>query len=492
MKQRRAVVIGAGIGGMTAALELQRSGFRVVCIEKNPMVGGKMYRHSFAECHFDTGPSLVTMPFVFKEFFHRHGADFTSMVDLMNVEPGCRYKWLDGSQLDVSSDTDTLLSAVEKFSPDDVKAVAKYMQHSARVYEATKDVFLFNEFNGFRELFRLKNFKLLRHLPALRSHQSLHSFHTSMFRSGKLIQLFDRFATYNGSSPYSAPATLAVIPHVELAFGAWYPRGGLYSIAKAFQALCDQSGVEMYTSRTVSAITHANGVVRGVQCDDGEYIEADVVVSNSDVYHTHRSLIGVPYKKERELSCSGFTLLLAVKQQERHLIHHNILFSDDYKQEFEEIFRKKTAVRRPTIYIANSSFSDSTQAADGLENWFILVNAPSTSDDIRWADIAEEYADSIISQMKGYGIDCAGDIIERQVRTPATFSAEHTAFRGSLYGSSSNSMFSAFLRPRNRSPYFKNLYFSGGTTHPGGGVPLVVLSGRIAAACIRKDFSLFE
>lgn len=491
-KTPTALVVGSGIGGMTAALELQRGGFRVIIVEKNTSVGGKMSRVNFAGCMFDTGPSLVTMPFVFEEFFHRHNADFHSQVLLNEIEPGCRYFWRDGTKFDAYTNPAMRGREVKRVFENDIESVEKYFLHAKKVYDATKDIFLFREFDGFIELLKPKNLPLLRYLPTLQSHKSLHNFNRSFFSDGKLTQLFNRFATYNGSSPYLAPATLAVIAHVEFGFGAWYPIGGVYEIALAFQRLCNQNNIEVRLQTEVAKILHTNNKVYGAELSNGERIECDVVVSNTDVYLTYEKLMGLTLKKKNQLSCSGFSALLAVSKKERDLIHHNILFSDNYKKEFHQIFNEEVPPDAPTIYISRSSHTDNSQAEPDRENWFLLVNAPSTANTGYWLNNRERYAELCINQMKHYGLDIKDDILDMKLRTPDEFESDHTAYKGSLYGSSSNSMFSAFLRPRNRSKLFKNLYFTGGTTHPGGGVPLVCLSGQISARCILRDFSMLS
>jgi phytoene desaturase len=479
----RTVVIGAGLGGLATATLLAKHGHDVTILERSTAPGGKMGRTTIDGCTFDTGPSLITMPFVLDAFFRHTGTSLHEQLDLIRVDPACHYRWTDGSRLDVPFDHDAVADAVAHLSPDDVEPMRRYLEHARRVYEATKDVFIFSTFDGFLEFLKPRNLPLLPALPSLRFTRSMHAMHARMFTDPRIVQLMDRFATYNGSSPFAAPATLAVIPHVEFHYGAWYPRGGVHAVALAMAGAAERNGVRIRYATDARRIVHDGRRVRGVETADGDLLEADHVVSNIDVHVTRTILLGESLRPPRDPSTSGFILLLSVDRAERGLRHHNVLFSDDYAREFADIVERRVPADDMTVYISRSSHSDPTQAPLDRENWFVLVNAPATGSKERaWDAERERYAERILQRMRRHGVEPS--IRAMEIRTPDDMVQMWSADRGSLYGASSNSMFSAFLRPRQRSKRFPNLWYVGGSAHPGGGVPLVTVSGMLAAGTI--------
>lgn len=473
---RSAVVIGGGIGGLVTAARLAKAGYDVDLVEKNAQVGGKMGRVQFDGCTFDTGPSLITMPFVLEEFFTSMGTDLETEAPLQPINPACHYRWLDGTTLNVPFDLNDVADAIASISPQDGPTVARYLADAEFLYNATKDVFLFDRFDGLREFFKPRNLPLLRSLPRLRFTTSLHRIHASLFASRKVVQLFDRFATYNGSSPYLAPATLMVIPWVEFGYGAWYPRGGIYTIAEAMARVATAAGVRIHLSTAAETIDVVDGRAVAVAAGS-ERFEARHIISNIDVAATKRQLLHQPTKPTKDLSMSGFVLLLSVEAEDVGLAHHNVFFSHDYQQEFQDLFVHRTLASDMTIYLSRSCATDSTQATAGRENWFVLVNAPAgiqlTDDD------AHAYAALVLDRLRQYGVQPR--VRQMQIRTPAFHADLWNAEGGAIYGRSSNSMFAAFLRQQQRSSAIRNLWYVGGSAHPGGGVPLVTLSGSIAA-----------
>ncbi|MBU3740679.1 MAG: phytoene desaturase [Candidatus Kapabacteria bacterium] len=484
------VVVGAGIGGLVTATLLARYGHNVTLLEQASEAGGKMGRATIDGCTFDTGPSLITMPFVLDAFFRHAGTTLQEQLQLIPIDPGCHYRWSDGSRLDIPFSAEAIPEAVGGLSPSDSAAMRRYLDHAATVYRATGNVFIFSAFEGFKEFIKPRNASLLPMLPRLRFTQSMHAMHASMFQDRRIVQLMDRFATYNGSTPYRAPATLAVIPHVEFQYGAWYPRGGVYAIAQGCERQALANGVTIRYDTAVTRIVHDGRRVSGVVTADGELISADVVVSNVDVHVTQSMLLGQSARPPRDPSMSGFIMLMSVAKQELGLQHHNVLFSDDYQREFHDIVERHTPASDMTIYLSRSAHTDPTQAPPDRENWFVLVNAPATGRrDGSWHTMRDAYAERILGRMRHFGIDPV--IRAMEIRTPDDMVRMWNADRGSLYGASSNSMFSAFLRPRQRSKQFTNLWYVGGSAHPGGGVPLVATSGMLAASGILgRPFSI--
>jgi len=478
------VVVGGGLAGLAAATLLSRNGHNVHLLEQQSRIGGKVSTLSFDGCTFDVGPSLVTMPFVLEEFFAKAGTTLASELDLCEVDPGCQYRWADGSIVDVPSSVDGLVDAIGSISAKDAKAVRRYMMHAKEVYEATKDVFLFSPFRGLREIVSLRNLRLLPKWRTMRFTQTLHNLHSEYFSDPRVIQLFDRYATYNGSSPYRAPATLMVIPWVEHAYGAWYPRGGIRTIAEAFGRVAERNGVHIHCNATVQRIQHRGRRVHGVVLADGSEIEANHVISNVDVHVTNRMLLGTTSTPPRDPSTAAYIIAASVEADGNpSLRHHTVCFSENYQQEFAEL---STAFpTSPTVYISRSCQTDSSQAGAGLENWFMLVNAPATgslSGKGHWQHNVEEFNSRVFNQIARMGLQ--PNVRNIYTLTPDDLAPQWGAWGGSIYGSASNTMFSAFLRQPLRSSQFSNMWYVGGTAHPGGGIPLVTVSGMLAADAI--------
>ena len=488
----RIVVIGSGVGGLVAAARLAHAGHHVDVFEQAPTIGGKLNHIEHSGCSFETGPTLVTMPFVLEGFFASIGMSMADTLVLDRVDPACHYRWSDGSRLDLPFDLDAIPDAVNALAPGDGDAVRQYLNDARELYELTRDIFIFSEFDGFIELMKPANARLLRHLPKLRLGSTLHDVHRKRFRDPRIVQLFDRFATYNGSSPYRAPATLMVIPWVEMGLGSWYPRGGMYAIVEALGKAARTCGAIIHTATGVQRILHHRGKVVGVELHDGTIVDADHVVSNADVHVTRHHLLGIPQSEPTNLSTSGLVILAAVERANRGMAHHNVFFADDYRREFSALERSTHPDDQATVYISRSVHADPSRAADGLENWFILVNAPprgvarhlNNNEASVWSGVEQDRAQCVLNRITAF--TDAPHVRSMQIRTPDTMAHEWSAYRGALYGASSNSMLSAFLRPRQRSTDVRNLWYVGGSAHPGGGIPLVATSGMIAADCILR------
>lgn len=432
------------------------------------------------------------MPFVLRQVFSDCGRRMEDYLQIRPVDPICHYHWSDGTRFDAFTAPVVLEQELRCVFPEDTDAVLSFLHHCARLYDATKEIFLFSPFNGLRELFRPRNARLLPLLPALGITSTVHQSLRRRFASEKLIQLFGRYATYNGSTPYRAPATLNVIPHVELGFGAWYPVGGMSAVARALERLAREIGVEILTGTTVERMEREGDRITGLIAN-GERHSTDAVISNVDVLWTYRNLLnplGLPTPRNvrnAERSCSGFLMLAAVRGTHPDLAHHNIFFSDDYPGEFRDIFERKLLPRDMTIYLSIASKSDPTLAPEGCENWYILMNAPSSGVEHNDSAAAAAYAAAVWERLATFGLN---PTVEWQSRlTPIDIEQRYNSADGAIYGASSNSIFSAFRRPRNRVSGLSNFYFAGGSTHPGGGVPLVILSGKITAGLVHQDLT---
>jgi phytoene desaturase len=488
-------VIGAGIGGLSAACELAKDGHTVTVYEKNANAGGKLNEEIIDGYRFDTGPSLFTMPFVAKELFRYCGFDLSDFIQTQPLTPLCRYRFADGTVFDSFEDRDAAVAAIESIAPkSDAKAYTDFLDFAAKLYERTAQSFIFNPLADIRDLRALRWWDLLR----IDAFTTVSDRVDRTFDSDYMRIFFKRFTTYNGSDPWQAPSTLNVIPHVELNQGGYYVKGGLYRIAEALVRVAESLGVQFVYGAEVDKIGHTSGKADHLIIG-GERVEFDLIISNSDATHTYTELVSddviSPEKKAHlasvEPSCSGFVLLLGIDRTYEQLVHHNIFFSSDYRREFDDIFKRGILPNDPTIYVANTSYSDPEHAPVGGSNLFVLVNAPwlRVGDTYSEADL-QAYADKIMLTLAGHGLrGLKASVVVQKILSPADFQRLWLSNRGSIYGTSSNHRLAAFMRPRNRSPFLRNLYLVGGSTHPGGGIPLVMLSARHACELVRRDFA---
>lgn len=488
------IIIGAGIGGLTTAIRLAHKGYDVTILEKNPQVGGKMYEFTEGGFRWDTGPSVITMRHVFEDLFSSVGRKLDDYLTLLPVEPLTRYFYPDGTIFNASRDWSKMANEIAKLDERDIEGYLRYLAYAAQIHRITGRVFIYDQPPTLASFAKVPIQDWLKADPFRTMNGAINSF----VKSDKMQQLLGRFATYVGGSPYLAPATLNVIAHVELTGGVWYPQDGVYSIATALEKLAIELGVTIKTDCGVKQINVENQQATGVTLENGQVIHATVVVSNVDVTTTAKHLLPehvIPQSKldkmkAADLSCSGFVMMLGVEGEYPQLAHHNIFFSSDYKREFQQIFEDEVMPDDPTIYLCITSKTDTSHAPNGHENWFILVNASALSDKFDWVANQQSYRDKILNILaEKYNLDIRDKIKVEKHLTPADLQNMSGGWRGALYGSSPNNRFAAFKRPHNRSKDVKGLYYVGGTTHPGGGVPMVMLSGKVTATMIQEDFN---
>lgn len=484
------LVLGAGIGGLSAAIRLAAAGHPVQILEQNDAPGGKMSQISADGFRWDTGPSVITMRPVFEELFAAAGRRLEEYLTLLPVDPLTRYFYPDGTRLDATRDLSRLAEQIAAIDERDVEGFLNFLAYGARLHRITGPVFIYNAPPTLRTLLKVPPADMLRVDPWLTMDQAI----CRRVRSPQLRQLLGRFATYVGASPYQAPATLSVIAHVELTGGVWYPRGGIYQIAQAMARLAAELGVEIHYHTPVAQILVQNGAATGVVTAAGEQLPASAVVANVDVATVYDRLLPpdlAPARRRtlctRETSCSGFALLLGVEGTYPQLAHHNIFFNHDYRAEFTDIFQRGIPPDDPTLYVAVTSKSDPEHAPPGCENWFVLVNAPPLGPHFDWKSEAAAYRTRVLDRLAHRGLDIRTKIRSEQTLTPADLHTRTGAWRGALYGISSNQPLNALRRPHNRCPDVRRLYFAGGTSHPGGGVPMVTLSGKVAAELLLAD-----
>ncbi|MCU0494374.1 MAG: phytoene desaturase family protein [Chloroflexaceae bacterium] len=490
------LIVGAGLGGLAAAIRLAAQGRRVIVFEKNERVGGKLNLLERDGYTFDTGPSLLTMPWIIRDLFAAAGRRMEDYLDLMQIDPTCRYFWPDGTNFDAWQRLPQLVQEIERLEPRDVTGFYRFMAYAATIYGAVADTFMLRPFDGLRDMLDLQ---LMQNGPRIDALRTMDAAVRSYFRSPYLRQVFNRYATYNGSSPYQSPATFNVISYIEFAEGGWYVRGGMYELGRALLQLAQELGVEVRTSTPVQEVCIEAGQTRGVCLANGQHVDGAQVVVNADPRYSYNGVVGSgplvqgqPATATRlqrlEPSCSGFILFLGIKRVYEQLRHHNIFFSQDYQREFAAIFQKRVPAPDPTIYINASSVTDAHHAPPGHMNLFVLVNAPAVDGRVQWEREAAGYRDLVIRKLERMGLaGLSQQIAVEEIWTPAELESRYNAAGGAIYGLASNNPFVAFMRPPLRARHARRLYFVGGGTHPGGGIPLVLLSGKAVAERIALD-----
>lgn len=477
----RIVVVGAGVGGLTAAIRLAAAGHDVVVLERNPMVGGKLATLEEGGYTFDIGPSLLTLPQVLDDVFAAAGSTLADEVELVRLDPQFRYRWPNGSTLDVPDDPRELPARLDAFSPGSGDEWRRFAAHAERIWDISERTFLAGPMGS--PLSLLGRMRSPLDLPRIDGNRTLAKSAAAHFDDPRIRQLVGRYATYSGSSPFRAPATLACIPHIEQAYGCWYVMGGLGRIRDALERVARRAGVEIRTGVDVGRIRVEGGSVAGVDLADGGREDADVVVANVDAAHLYVDLL--PRPKEASAldkvgrSTSGFVVCAAVRGRTEGIAHHNVFFSLHDEQEFRFLESGQLAID-PTVYACVSSVTDPSQAPRDAENWFLLVNTPPAIGIDRKLMTA-----AVLNRLAERGFDLRDRIEFTRTLVPADFEARYRSLGGAIYGTSSNGKRAAFQRPNNVGPV-DGLYLVGGSSHPGGGLPMVTISARIVADLVAE------
>lgn len=472
----KAVVVGSGIGGLTAAIRLAAAGHDVVVLERNPVAGGKVAELDEAGFRFDLGPTLLTLPELYDDVFRLAGTTLADEVDLVRLDPQVRYHWRDGSSLEIPDDPTATAAAIEQFSPGAGSEWTAFAQHAEKVWGVSERTFLSGPMSS--PLSMLSRMTSPFDIARIDGNRTLSKAAGSFFDDPRLQQLIGRYATYSGSSPYLTPATLACIAHIEQAFGCWYIVGGMARLRDALVRTAASIGVEIRTGVDVGRIAADGGSVSGVDLADGGGEAADIVVSNVDAAHLYTDLL--PHPKEARkldkagLSQSAFVLCAAVSGRTEGIAHHNVFFSLHDRQEFRSLEAGQVPIDQ-TVYASVSSVTDAGRAPTGCENWYLLVTTPPAIGIDKKLMTA-----GVLNRLAERGIDLRQRIQFTRSLVPAEFDARYRAPGGAIYGTSSNGKRAAFRRPSNIGPV-DGLYLVGGSTHPGGGLPMVATGARIVA-----------
>jgi phytoene desaturase len=486
----RTIIVGGGVGGLSAAIHLAAAGMDVTILERQDSIGGKLRQVTDNGYRWDTGPTVITLNHVFADLFAAAGRRVEDYLTLVPVDPLTRYVYPDGATLDINVSLAQTIANISALEPRDVAGYIRFLAFAANMYRITAPFAMYGDPPAPRDLFDLPLSDIAQVDFARNMNQAIEAHVASPY----LRQLLDRFATYLGASPYKARGYMNVIAHVELTSGLYYPLGGTHAIVRAYRRLGEELGVEICTGADVRRILIDHDTAVGVQLADGTKERADVVVANVDATTVYQDLLPEMQDsrrlrrwKAKPFSCSGFVLFLGVDKRHPQLAHHNIFFSSDYRHEFSAIFDRGVPSQEPTVYVAITAKTDPAHAPDGCENWFVMTNVPPTGSKWDWEKEALGYRDLILERLAQFGIDVRQCIQTEQMLTPLDIQHLTGAWRGALYGHSFNNPLASFQRPHNRCPDIDRLYFAGGTTHPGGGVPLVTLSGGTAARLIARD-----
>jgi phytoene desaturase len=470
----RIAVVGAGVGGLAAAIRLAHAGHRVTVYEQAAAAGGKCARVQAGGFTWDAGPSLLTMPWVFEALFAETGAPLARELELLRVEPVTRYAFADGSELELSADLPRAMAALEAWSPGAGADWARFLCVCAGMWRASLPVL-----EGpppWPPRLRAEPRPAPGDLLRVRPWWTLRALARAVVRDPRLRLVVERFATYAGADPRRAPAALAVAGYVEHAFGAWHPRGGLYELVAALVRRLEAVGGELRLRTPVRRIEVRGGRAAGVHTGAG-LEAADVVVAGGDELAVRRGLLarGAPRRGERERSLSGLALLLGVRGRTPGLVHHTIRFPADYDAEFDDVFARRRPPRDPTVYVSASCATDPAEAPAGCENWFVLVNAPAVGDGADW-----DAAEAAVIERLGVG----ERILAHARRTPGDLERETGAVGGAIYGPAPHGRLGTLRRAGHTVRGVRGLWLVGGTAHPGGGLPLVALGAATVARAI--------
>ena len=493
----KVIVIVAGIGGMSAAARLAKAGHDVTIFEGSDRTGGKCRTKWIGNYAFDTGPSLLTLPAVYRDLFLKTGKRIEHILKIEPVDPAFEYNFADKTKitfpnLSLKGTCDSIESVLGKEAGNQWHNL---MQRAEHMWDVSRGPFVESELKSISSLIAKKGF--LGNLKVIAPLTSLRKLTGKYTSNPYLSKIVDRYATYSGSDPRKVPAVLLTIAFVESSFGAWHIKGGIGQLSNAIEDRCRELGVKFELNTSVTRITTENSAASGVEVN-GKFYPADFVVANADADLVYNKLldrkVNEASRERKKLakatkSLAGFSLLLGLDNSKISgpapvMPHHSIYFPEDYDAEFDDIFVKKIPVNDPTIYICAPTDSDMVKG-NNLEAWSVLINAPRHEPGTGWDwnNDATFYATKIIAKLDELGLRVSERLDVMEFQTPADLEQEVSAPGGSIYGTSSNGARSAFLRASNTSP-LKNLYCVGGSTHPGGGLPLVGISAEIVAEAI--------
>ena len=486
---KKAIIIGSGIGGIATALRLRSMNYDVTVFENNNYPGGKLASFDLGPYRFDAGPSLLTMPHFIDELFDLFNENPRDYFNYKKKDISCRYFWDDGTKLNAYSEKSKFINEINKVLGVKESTISTYLLNAKRKYDLTKSMFLEQSLHKLKTYLSKDLLIGLYNVFSFQINKTLNQVNELELKEPHLVQLFNRFATYNGSSPYKTPGMMTLVQHLEQEYGTYVSDKGMNNITKSLYDLALRQGIDFKFNSFVSQILISGKRAIGVSVGEESYC-SDIVVSNMDIVPTYRNLLKNHYQPEKTLSqersSSALIFYWGINKEFKNLDLHNIFFSNDYKKEFQSIFEKKSIFSDPTVYINITSKDVKGDAPDNCENWFVMINSPNDSGQ-DWDNMIDEVKSNILKKINRLlNIDLEDYIEYEKVYTPKTIESNTQSYMGSLYGSSSNNLMSAFLRHPNFSNKILNLYFCGGSVHPGGGIPLCLLSAKIVSQLIKN------
>ncbi|MFM9097371.1 MAG: phytoene desaturase family protein [Phycisphaerales bacterium] len=506
-QQRTAIVIGGGLAGLASATELAGRGVKVTLVERNHHLGGKMNVLTEKGFSFDMGPTILTMPNVVRGIIQRTGRNVADYVDFVRLDPQWRCMYEDGTVIDLLEKPEEMAASMDRQVPGTGAGAGwkGFVEYSRRMFRLSGKVFFFKDLGGVMDLMRKPptgDPGLLKDVLAMRMHSTVEATIGKHIHEPHLKQLAEHFLQYVGSSPFLSPAILTLIAAAQVDDGCWYAMGGTRKVAQALERILREERAEIVTGTGVRRLITDGGTVRGVELEDGRTLFADAVVSNCDVQRTYRDLDGSNrgMAEQRRIggdyvpACSGVVLYLGLDRQYGHLLHHDFLFSRDSEHEFDDIYRQGIPARDPTVYLCVPSRTDPSQAPEGGEALYALIHTAHLRNGQRWegpGGMMEQYRPVIIDKLKRMGMeDIERHIVVERHLTPQGIERWYNAEGGAIYGLASHGRLKGGFKPRNRSRVYRNLYLAGGSSNPGPGVPMVLMSGVTAADAVCEDLGI--
>lgn len=493
-------IIGGGLAGLSAACVLAARGHRVTLFERNAWLGGKAAQLRGDGFRFDMGPTIVTMPSVLRRIFEEAGAHLEDYLELVRLDPQWRCIFDDGSVLDLAQNPKEMAGTLDTFAPG-TRSGARYREfidYSARLDRISQRHFFYKPIGGLRDMFDWRSSfdpRMLGDVLAMRMGHSVARTVRDFTPDPRVAQMMDHFTQYVGSSPYGSPAVLCGIAHMQTNEGVWYPIGGTRAVPEALEKLARTLGVEIRTGVQIEKVLARGGEVTGVRTEAGEEIAFSAVISNCDAVRTHRELLDdaaagrFERRRRYEPACSGVVLYLGLSKRYEHLAHHDFVFSRDPHEEFDWIYKKGEPAPDPTCYLAATSCTEPGTAPPGGEALYVLVHTPYLRPHHDWARMLPQYRQTILEKLKRTGQmpDLEQRIVYERTLTPQDIHDRYQVLDGAIYGLASHGKFLGAFKPGNRSPDLRGLYLAGGSAHPGPGMPMVLMSGWIAADALHRD-----
>lgn len=486
---KKAVIIGSGIAGIAASIRLAVNGHQVEVFEANSYPGGKLSELILNGYRFDSGPSLFTLPEQVDELFRLAGKNPEDYFEYEKLDVTCQYFWEDGTSLKAFSDLSLFAEEAQMKLGEPAENIYDALQKSAFIYDSLSPLFMNRSLHKLDTWTNPQAMKSYLRMGQLGIFSTMNEANRRQFSQPKLVQLFNRYATYNGSNPFETPATLNIIPHLEFNIGAFFPKKGMHDITQSLYKLSEELGVNYHFGQKVEKVIVENGEAKGVKVKGKNYF-ADLVVNNMDMVNSYKTILKDQKQPQLLLdqpkSSSALIFYWGIKRDFPELDLHNIFFSDNYPLEFEHIFKRGTIYDDPTIYLNITSTHKADDAPKGCMNWFTMINVPNNQGQ-NWDRMIAEAKRNILHKLNRILKTDVESLIEvERILDPRTIESKTSSAQGALYGNSSNNKFAAFLRHANYSSSIKNLYFCGGSVHPGGGIPLCLLSAKIMSEMIEE------